>query len=62
MDTTQRTEELVDERYACPSCGESRMDWLVWIDNDWMCGPDRCVECQTCGQTYDPDYEPNEEA
>jgi Zn ribbon nucleic-acid-binding protein len=32
---------------ACPKCGERRVDWLIWVDDDW-------VECQTCGTRYDP--------
>jgi len=40
-------EELVDVACACPSCGERRVDWLVWIDDEW-------VECQTCKTVYKP--------
>jgi uncharacterized Zn finger protein len=33
--------------YACPQCGERRIDYLVWNEEER-------VECQTCGQVYDP--------
>ena len=42
-----REEELVEVENACPSCGERRIDWLVWID-------DESVECQTCKTIYKP--------
>ena len=38
--------ELVTEDSGCP-CGERRMDWLVWIDDDR-------VKCATCGHSYNP--------
>lgn len=31
----------------CPRCGESRVDMLAWLDDEF-------VECLTCGQTYRP--------
>ncbi len=40
-------EELVDESSACPECGERRIDWLVWQD-------DEQVRCETCGTVYEP--------
>ena len=40
-------EALVAEHNACPQCGEKRMDWLVWQD-------DERVKCATCGQVYEP--------
>lgn len=39
--------EQVEPGFACPHCGERRMDMLVWIEDDR-------VECQTCGHHYDP--------
>lgn len=38
-------EELVAELFACPRCGERRMEYL---------GNDGCehVECETCGFRY----------
>lgn len=39
--------DLAAERHACPQCGERRIDFLVWID-------DEQVKCETCGQTYEP--------
>ena len=42
-------DELVVESSACPDCGESRMDWLVWlVDSDF-------VRCATCGLEYEPE-------
>ena len=40
-------EALVPEHSACPRCGERRMDWLVWQD-------DERVKCSTCGEVYAP--------
>ncbi len=37
--------EYVDPQYACPTCGERRLDWLVWIEGD-------TVRCQTCKTEY----------
>ena len=31
----------------CPRCGESRVDFLVWLD-------DEIVQCTSCGETYEP--------
>jgi predicted RNA-binding Zn-ribbon protein involved in translation (DUF1610 family) len=39
-----------DEEHAdfpCPHCGESRIDFLEWED-------DESVKCRTCGRTYHP--------
>ena len=44
------TDERVAPVFACPCCGEDRMDELVWID-------DETVECQTCTAWYDPNEE-----
>ena len=41
------TDERVAPVFACPCCGEDRMDWLVW-DEDEM------VNCKTCGEVYEP--------
>jgi hypothetical protein len=38
----------VRPEWACPGCGERRMDWLVWTADD-----DHVV-CATCGAPYDP--------
>jgi len=35
----------VDDGFGCPDCGERRVDWLPWIDDD-------TIECQTCGAQY----------
>ena len=40
-------EELVDQEYACPRCGERRVDWLVWQD-------DEHIRCETCSNIYKP--------
>lgn len=42
---TADIEELVDDKYRCPSCGENRLDWLIWIEGD-------TVRCEACGQEY----------
>lgn len=39
--------DLVPEGAECPVCGEERVDWLVWLD-------DETVKCQTCGCEYNP--------
>jgi rubredoxin len=39
----------VSQDCACPLCGESRVDYLVWIDDDF-------VRCQICQTTYDPNW------
>ena len=41
------SDECVEQGFACPHCGERRMDLLVWVEDD-------CVECETCGHHYDP--------
>jgi hypothetical protein len=40
-------EGLVALDFACPRCGERRIDYLV-------CREDDLVDCQTCGATYNP--------
>ena len=53
IDLTDRIEpphtdtELVHESAACPACGEREMDLLIWTD-------DAAVECQRCGEVYEP--------
>jgi len=37
----------VRAEFACPWCGERRMDELIWFEDDE-------VECQRCGCRYDP--------
>ena len=37
----------VEPGCECPNCRESRIDWLVWVD-------DEAVECSTCGLQYEP--------
>lgn len=39
----------VDESAACPTCGQSLVDLLVWNDEGDY------VECLTCGTIYHPD-------
>ena len=34
--------------FACPCCGERRMDWLAWNKAGTV------VTCTTCGVDYDP--------
>lgn len=40
--------ELVAECAKCPTCGERRMDWLLWDADGYE------VTCQTCGVVYTP--------
>ena len=37
----------VDPEQACPWCGESCIDLLIWLEDD-------VVECHTCTCQYDP--------
>ncbi|MFC1930447.1 hypothetical protein ACFLWE_00955 [Chloroflexota bacterium] len=47
--TTQpENDDLVRTEWACPKCGERRMDYLVWIDEGER------VKCGTCGFEYKP--------
>ena len=40
--------DLVRPKAACPDCGERRIDWLVWTE-------DEAVRCASCGGEYRPD-------
>ena len=44
-------EEVVDDGDECPGCGEFRVDYLVWVDDD-------TVRCTTCGTEYQPYISP----
>ena len=39
----------INSKDACPTCGEDNMDQLVWVD-------DLTVQCNTCGERYNPLY------
>ena len=39
--------DKVREVFACPGCGERRVDELVHLDDDH-------VQCATCGTEYNP--------
>lgn len=39
--------ENVAPQMGCPNCHETRVDFLVWLDDD-------TVECTKCGTTYKP--------
>jgi hypothetical protein len=41
-------DELVPPELGCPVCGERRMDFLVWQDDEWLF-------CATCGIFFDSD-------
>lgn len=43
--------ELVDPCFACPACGERRLDQLVWRDGNRV----RCASCETHYETDCPD-------
>lgn len=45
---------LVADGDRCPGCGESRMDYLVWLVNPYSEDPRDIVNCATCGAVYDP--------
>ena len=38
---------LVSHDDGCPICGERRVDYLVWLDDEW-------VRCTSCRIQYDP--------
>ena len=44
----EETPETVARCFACPCCGERRMDWLGWNKAGTV------VSCATCGADYDP--------
>jgi len=46
-DHDNQDSELLPIEDACPVCGERRIDFLVWLDDQW-------VQCQTCRIQYDP--------
>ena len=37
--------ETVRREEGCPKCGERRMDYLEWVDDDE-------IECCSCGTVY----------
>jgi Zn ribbon nucleic-acid-binding protein len=41
--------EVVATGFACPSCGERRLDYLTWLEPDF-----EVVRCTTCGAEYAP--------
>ena len=49
--------DLVEPKFACPCCGERRLDFLVWQDDDAQHPDDDVVKCATCGTVYDPNEE-----
>ena len=42
-------DDVVLEGFACPECGERRMDCLLYCNPD----DDTTVTCQTCGTAYE---------
>jgi hypothetical protein len=46
-------EDLASEEYKCPICGERRIDFLIWIDDDTL-------ECATCHVRYRPPDAPED--
>ncbi len=40
-------DDLVLPTLGCPACGERRVDYLAWIDDD-------VVRCTTCDVEYEP--------
>ena len=45
-DYVDAQEDTVPADWGC-ECGERRVDWLIWIN-------DETVQCQTCGAEYQP--------
>ena len=41
--------ELVNEGDRCGFCGEQRMDWLVWQEDEIH------LRCGTCGVVFQPE-------
>jgi len=41
--------DMVLPGFACPSCGERRLDRLAWLEPDY-----EAVRCATCGTEYTP--------
>ena len=41
--------ELVKIEDNCPRCGERRMDWLVWQEDEIH------LRCGTCGVVFQPE-------
>lgn len=50
---TVNEEELVSP--GCPKCCESRIDYLVWVDEE-------SVKCTSCGFVYKPLEENTDES
>jgi transcription elongation factor Elf1 len=46
--------ELVEDGFACPKCGENRMDFLTCDPDDD--GDSDCIRCDSCGTTYWLDF------
>jgi hypothetical protein len=44
QDEPQEDEPLVRKEWACPNCGEQRMDYLACEEDN--------VSCHTCGAKY----------
>ena len=45
--TKDEAYEMVEEHNACPRCGERRMNYLQWTDEDY-------VVCGACDKAYVP--------
>ena len=48
VDPAPEKSEKVAATFACPCCGERRMDWLAWNSDGTI------VTCATCNADYDP--------
>jgi uncharacterized Zn finger protein len=46
-------DDRVRREFACPQCGEDRLDELVWIGDDCQ-----EVRCNACGTIYSPGDDP----
>ena len=45
--------ESVAPEFACPECGESHSDRLIWIADEFP-DAEKFVRCDACGTIFDP--------
>lgn len=46
--------ESVAPEFACPDCGMTDVDRLVWIDDELFPGAEKFVRCHACVAIFDP--------
>lgn len=47
IESEDMVEDLVEEEWKCPFCGERRVDYLVWQGEDG-----EIIRCEICGTLY----------